>query len=364
MEQTPATPWIQRTGTHGTAVEQHLTALRQANRLAIHMVETPNDAPTYHVHSKTLDHLNAIPADMIDAHLKAGKKSLFSMSLLPNNNTVGLCPYMVREGTPTNYGYLFDLSQTQPHPPKVVRAHPYGLVSGPDRRQKNLQLTYSSLNNAPEALRTFYMHYLLKDNDREGRELLKDIGGQNGSALTEQQLDLLAAEYNKPDDERFQALPMLRLEIADYNEILVAASPQHISAITVPYYEQRLDPQERSWYLAQQRLQAALVGLDHLAQGINLPVVMYSVNRKPGHITFIGQTREELTQVALTSLQLLGERGQIYFESYSDGDSYYDMLRAVEAHLGVDLTEPAAKWEQAVADKLAAPSKAAPSPPR
>lgn len=350
---------------------EKLAALQDSLRLGIHMVET--EESRYSLHAQTLSDFDAVPAEQIRRRLQSNMPSLFSMSLLPRRSSgVTLCPYGVNQEMPSNYGYLFDLSQDQPNPPRVVRAFHGTLSSGPSRINKNMQMSKSTL----PALNQFYERYASDEygDTMWARKIIMAIGAERNGTLTEHQLDALGAGY-APVDPQIEAHD----GIVGFNEILVAASTPHIAAITVPYMQRaHATPEQQAYYTNSVRLQAALVGLDHLAHGMHLPVVIYHVDGpEQGAMSYLGQEEQELKKVALEALSALGPLGLIEVQEWNKmkqfdnlpSDAFengtfdaasltglYEMDITAKKYLGVDLTAPISgpdSWPEQVKTKLA-----------
>ena len=141
-----------------------LTALQDAHRLAIHMVETQNCPVAYEPslpesiselelpHPDTLlqfssvskpsptilESLSHTKCQNIPQSLQLADPRLFSLSLLPSTDShLSMQPYEVKYGIINNYGYLIDLSQQQSSSsPRVVQISPYNLGSQNDLDNK------------------------------------------------------------------------------------------------------------------------------------------------------------------------------------------------------------------------------------
>jgi Tfp pilus assembly major pilin PilA len=158
------------------------------------------------------------------------------------------------------------------------------------------------------------------------------------------------------------------------NEILVAASISHIAAIAIPYFSHE---KSKGGYRAAHQLTAAVAGLQHLAQGMDLPVMSYQVSRSQvvdapmqGDLTYMAQGKQELSQMALSALEeLKAHHDQKLLDFISQSQRYggvadwqhgdaMQLKDAVKEVLGIDITQPLAQQKTAVAAlKVAAGAK-------
>lgn len=129
--------------------------------------------------------------------------------------------------------------------------------------------------------------------------------------------------------------------IAPWNELIVAASRPHVSAICVPVFERA---QGRGLCCLEQRtLQAALVGLDHIDHGFDLPVMLYHVSQpKQSTLSFVGQTKQELTIAALEALKRIGKTSLLTDNPLGLPQTRINSGKAaIQHHLGIDFSLPA-----------------------
>lgn len=363
-----------------------LTALQNGHRLAVHIQETGKD--NTQVAQGTIDLLNKIPAEEIDASLQNGRPKLHSMTLLPASNAqASIETYGCFGGQRIEpYGYLFDLSQDTPHPAKVVRANLVTLfsncITSTDKHAKHLRLTSlvsgkidGVKQSNPKKIIDFYTQFRPELPPKATasqrklcakiwkKNLLQAIGGEQGSTYTEQQLDLLgdyythAEHFSRKDLEENTSKP-----IAQLNEILVAASTPHIAAIAVPM---------KSGNIHIVRLQAALLGLEHITKGHHWPVVLYHVaGPDQCKLTYVGQEKEELRKVAIQELyMLIPKRAELHLFHGIEGQRYHELSQAIKRELDIDVSLPADDpdgWKTRIEalNTPLTPATPSPSPPR
>jgi hypothetical protein len=291
------------------AVESTLCGLRDVHRLALHVVE--HNEAMFAMSQATIDGFSTPPLDTIDTRLKQRVAPLHSFTLLPSTNSgVTTRPFNVFSDLTHNYSYLFDFSQTQPHPPRVVRAHQSTLCSQYSSSHKILRLYEHNWPTdvkpyLPE-FKAFYEQYKKGDEQEWTYRLMDEAGDPNAVAFTSEQLDMLGKAY---EQRRIEPRSRTNPTVMDFNEVVACANTSHIAAIAITDYVGGGEPDPK---LHEEclKLQAALVGLDHLAHDIDLPVVIYHVDgAKQGHIEYVGQTRRELTLLACEALGHIGEKG-------------------------------------------------------
>lgn len=327
------TQWTNRTAPDGAAVIERLTGIQNRHRLAMHMVEYGNHV--YHADPKTLHDLDAVPADKITETLLAGTPSLFSMSLLPTRQSqLGMQPYNTYARTTNNYGYLFDLSQARPNAARVVRAYEKSLMSDPEGVTADARLTkqlkLELLSKLP-ALNALYHAFRPTHISRWAARWLRAVGGPDGAGFTEQQLDILGGANAGPNN----APNEVALGTVGLNEVLVAADSSHIAGIFVPRYRGGRNNAQDILNGHLVRLQAALVGLEHLDTGRDWPVVIYDVETAtPGALHYVGQGELELNKAALEAIKALGKNVMTY--AGPEGDR---LAEAIKQRFNLEVTE-------------------------
>jgi len=284
-----------------------LSELQNAHRLAIHTWENQEH---YAFPEFSWDALHKHPARDIQKRLFDNTMPVVSMSLLPRQESgISLRPYNIFAGDVRYGSYLIDMSQDQRTPPRVMRALERGLVSGTSVSHKKLKLR---MHSRCSALNDFYEGF-----GEDESKLRLAIAGRQGSHHTNTQLDALGSYYDwlgqlEPKDRHISSLSLFLNDeqtIADFNEILVAASTSHIKAIAIPFMQDAKHDQE--WYPPAQKLAGAIAGLQHLRKGIDLPVVYYHVTpldqhtNHQGQCTYLAQGEAELITAALTACKEL-----------------------------------------------------------
>lgn len=350
-------------------VEQQLEQIRNANRLAIHITEAPGS--NMHANFITLGKFNKFAAKEIPDHFFHLTPWLHSLTYLPpaaSRNIVR--PYGVTQDRLCNYGYLINLSTTQSNPPRVARVSEIGLNSGNHEDRKEFRLSHVIEPESNDDLVEYaYRKRLLSLYVRMAgmarspsqdqveqpafltewkNKILTAMSTSQGLDYSNEQLDILAAYYAPPEDPKAINKP-------SYNEVLASFTSDHIAAIVVPFNKTPYSRHETrtlddTYYKARIRLQAALVGLDHIRNGITgHPVVMYHVSRPDiGKIEFVGQTQRELETVALESLVTIGNSAD-YLRNLKDTkiapdpshtqNPYRTFAAAIQSHFGFDIVQ-------------------------
>jgi hypothetical protein len=350
------------------AVGSTLCGLRDAHRLALHVVEHAH--AMFAMSRPTLNNFSSPAPDSIDMRLQQRIAPLHSFTLLPSTNSgVTTRPFDMWSDQTHNYGYLFDFSQTQQHPPRVVRAHQSTLSSQYSSSHKILRLYEGNFVTGvkpylPE-FKAFYERFKKGDEEEWTYRLMDEAGGPNATAFTSEQLDMLGKAY---EQSRVEPRSSTKPTVMDFNEVVACANTSHIAAIAITDYVGGGEPDPK---LHEEclNLQAALVGLDHLAHDIDLPVVIYHVDgAKQGHIEYVGQTRQELTLLAYEALSRIGEKGirkmgnlqyvncdNTDFEPmhflFEESPSLRHLAKAIQRYLNIDIrngTEP--EWCAAAND--------------
>lgn len=384
--------WTDRTGNHGRAVEDMLTVLQDSHRLGIHMVE--KQPGIFECERTTLNEMRDSKCENIEAALCSKHPRLFSMSLLPSTaSNCSLVPYEVKYGSLHNYGYMVDLSQQQPNPPRTVRVSPRNLSSDNDNDNKNFALNQLStsaqknqfnaqLEDLYRSIANFHEPWISSEDDRYDHhdqmarwrdEICKALGGPEGGELSDQQLDALGDhiinQRHSFTDEKGAWNDGI---IPEVNEILVACHERHLKAITIPSFHGLCDV-PKNIYDARIRLQGALVGLSHLDAGVDLPVVSYDIDTPyDAKIHYIGQGARELQLVALQALKEIGidgfaaltrnaENGYGIQESDQYLNSLVDLRKILQDRFGINTNcgpiypnnDYDRDWLTKVADQLA-----------
>jgi hypothetical protein len=350
-------------------VEQQLEQIRNANRLAIHITEAPGS--TMYANFITLGKFNTFGAKEIPDRFFHLTPWLHSLTYLPpaaSRNVVR--PYGVTQDRLCNYGYLINLSTTQPNPPRVARVSELGLTSGDHEDRKEFRLSQlircQSHEDAPDhvfdrELLALYVRMAgmaevppLKMAEHPAfltewkNKILTAMSSSQGLDYSNEQLDILASYYTPPENSTAS-------NTHSYNEVLASFTGDHIAAIVVPFNKKPYSRHEAhtlddTYYKARIRLQAALVGLDHIRNGITgHPVVMYHVSKPDiGKIEFVGQTQRELETVALQSLVTIGNSAD-YLSNLKETKAapspektqnpYRAFSAAIQSHFGFEIVQ-------------------------
>ena len=330
------------------AVEKELRELRNANRLAIHMNENCNDAK-YGFSKKTWKWFKTPPEDILVeiSRSRHGKTTLplLSMSLLPAKQKA-IKPYWAgNEYAIKTYGYLVDLRQEQRHPPRVVGGHETNIQSFNDPFAKKFLASYLANHELFEEDMQKLMH--------KPAQWMRACGDPvKGAKVTNTLLDRLGACYST--QKRFVRTVGNKPNLFMHNEIIVAASKEHIRAIAIPIYDKSFAV-AKSAYAPMATLIGALVGLSHLNQNpqINLPVVMYHMEKTDGieigDITYLGHGRKELFEIALQSIKEL----QAIEAIQQDVDRTYErecLESATIETLGIEIDKPLSEQKARVVE--------------
>lgn len=352
------------------AVMEKLSALQNSHRLAIHMVE--HNGCNFQMHKGLMRQLKKGDRDDVVKELLeyAGSDDrvhypLHSVSLLPPDDSGwSMHPFALDEDTLNNFGYLFNVSQEQSNPPLILSADCSSLVSGSDESRKLRQI------DAPEydATRKVYDAILERhppthrgetENKRitDNKRLVMAMCGPNRTEYANKMLDALHSEPLWEGFEFRNKFPQTSAE----NEVIAALGTRHIAAITVPVFQS--PESEDKTYLAFRKLQASLVGLNHLKSGIDVPVVLYHVTPpNKGGLSYVGQGKEELRRVGLEALKQIGditaisEHSDFDFKSCTKPYGTDQLTKHVQANLGVDISAEqngSTGWRTQVNDQLA-----------
>jgi hypothetical protein len=135
------------------------------------------------------------------------------------------------------------------------------------------------------------------------------------------------------------------MDVVIHNYAYVTDGPQEkdrISAIAVTPF---VDATQSYRFLEAQeiaRLQGALVGLEHLSNGMDVPVVSYEPSQEGGGITYIGKGRAELQKVAIESIKKLGADGMEFLiadQQAMSEDAKIELESALARHIGLNVCQ-------------------------
>lgn len=317
------------------------SALRDG-RAVIHMWEDlPVKNPLNRFYPEdTLEALAQQRPHELALRLASGTAAEFSMTLLPKPiNGRSLKPYGVNFRAVFNGGYLMDFSGSE-YPPVVTSAYKNSLNSGPDFYQKSRHHCHAS---SIEGLRELYQG--------ASHEVLSRLLAN--PEATNQQLDYLGDYINNTHSMR--DISYNSKDILVYNEVLAAASTEHLSAIMVPYARPN-DYEPYAYEAPLHDLCAALSGLIHAKMGLKLPVVNYQVNNPlqppelKGTFTLFARNPSEcLTHLLRAMMDFQSLSSDKEKEAYDfEGKLLKDTIIVLQETLGIDLKEPLSKQRAAV----------------
>lgn len=282
---------IEAPGKPGKALIAELEGLRDRRRLGIHMWE------------QRLDYSFPRYADGLFTHTEPAPQ--ISASLLPTmEDGMGMRPFgCTPDAISRNLGYLVDLDETREHPVQLLAGNERVMESGNDEFRKRIA------------------------NQDRGRTL-DEVGEKTAS-----------------DRElAFEHWAQAASDSLVCNEIILHAQPEHRRAIVVPNYASSISPR---WYDPVRLITAAMAGIDHQNNGIDLPVVEYDVHHG-GALHYVGRSTPELNKVAGQSLKTLLQNPEV-MASLERRWEYKWLVPAVQEHFGVDLTKPLLAQHDALA---------------
>lgn len=361
------------------AVVDRLTTLQNNHRLVIHMLERDDTYVTRD--SETLRCLNENEHHDISLKLRNYSNDietthipLFSTSLIPSADSGrSMVPFLACPDYLNNYGYLMNATQRdEKTSPRVLRIDSDAINSGMEFSNKNLRFDTVRDDHTD----TFYrsIHSPVEEDitklsaDAMQERVIRAMGGRNGADYADAQLSMLSAMppnlYGGKDGEKTYGPGIER-----WNELVGAFGKQHVEAISVPLFESLAKPHPS--YRASCKLQAALIGLEHMEHGYHWPVLFYHVSPpQQGALTFVGQTRHELIQAGLEALHELGttkldiNKPESFCLRKRAAPQLSVLHEATQRLLGIDLRQTASGphgWRQQVDSQLA--SLAATNPP-
>lgn len=315
----------------GRKVEDQLGAAQAAHRLVLHCFEAPFDAHLAYPRNVLNDLSANIPIFKQDNHI-IGKSQLATISttLLPAPKTGrSVFPFNQSEYGET-VGYLFDLNEYKPNPARVVQVLTKQEYTGTNNFSKNLHLALSE----PE----WDKFRQLTDDYRRtyGKDKIPSFEGlyladaMRNPVQYAAKLKEITDIFHKPDAP--QQLP--------WNEVLIAATPEHISAIAIPLSSGM--KMSGGLGTAHGKLRGALAGLAHLDNGMDLPVVSYDATKDgSGKIAFLAQGKEQLQALAMQSIRELQENPAFLKQAKGALINIFKHTHAnAKAYLGVDMYQP------------------------
>lgn len=326
-------------------LETTLNGLRDGHKLALHVWE---NNPSYQFPEGTIRTLN-VPASHIRGRLSRTFQNphdgmpLTSMTLLPSGETgKSIRPWGTSARAPKfGTGYLFNLDQDQYYPPRVVRVDSGNLASGSTGIYKANGLREECYIEELDQ-RAYY-----EPAAADIAAWKKRVASPQGRLMGEEQLGALGRHYEvkRPMRAHYDS----ERGILAHNEILVAAAKTHISAIFVPFFS---NTKPAAWYSPVINLTGALAGLQHIKEGMPLPVVRYHVSpevkdeipgAKRGGFSVIGENAKDFISVAekaIRDLQTLGIASQKDMKSVGYNVNYPALQKQVLETTGIDIAVP------------------------
>lgn len=329
---------IEAPGKPGAELIAELEQLRDSNRLGIHIWEH-HSFLTYPDYSQNL--LNSPAAEL--AQRMSGRTRMnctarsydpkdipaMSLSMIPAKQSgLSMMPY--NSNSFHSAGFLVDLRQDQPHPPRIMRVSPDNLSS--DRGSQKLLL--SNCEHEHPRFLPFIDNMLV-------RELIARACGPEGPRYGAAQLDTLGEHYLEMENDP-HGLP--KQCIVMHNEVIACASHEHVKAIVRPFcynnYAPYLEPVSR--------LLTALDALQMHEDGTDLPAVRYYVNGPEANcFDYLGGTQKELEATAIKALQDMASQPDLMRPFY-EKPHYADDRAVIDANIQTFLDVPTELREAAL----------------
>lgn len=310
---------MQRAESKARKIVQRLERLRDEGHLALHMWEDENGSilPAVESPQRTLSCLNfnedtdARLIAQISTNPPTGDLALLSMSLLPRFREgvdTSMLPFATYDYCQGNAGYLMDMTPTAPSPPRVA-VIASGDIFTPTDPIRKINSVVRTGPTSSKLLHTLPCGGPLQPN------ALSDFA-QEGLSKLQQQIDHeLGNAYAKDN-----SIPC--------NEIVVAARPEHRTAIVVPVFQSQ-EGKPRQWMA---EAAGAIAGLRHGNDA--LPVVAYHVDgTKQGGFTYWGASRKEFMGRLLDAVGKLESAGVMDEKDKEDGA--LDALREALSERGI-----------------------------
>lgn len=335
-----------RSRAHAREVEERLTRIQDANRLALHTFESDDEKRLVPKDKLAeLEYNAALLAAPRTTDVEKKDVPLTSMTSIPSRSSRRAAHPFDLNGYGQPVSYLFDLSVEQAVAPVVVRAMETSRFTDYNNRDKKLYLFRDTI---PPDMEPIYGKFKIDADclsEDGGRYYLDEAGHAQECAL-------LNAALRDPKHFATALDAVQKIHSQDrekqWSEIMVAVAPTHIAAIAMPVSTKPPTYQKTD----QDRLNeasdmycAALSGLAHLKQGMDLPVVSYGIGPKhKGRITYLAQGQDELRDLALRSLDVI----QKHPLARHDGEfnlhvRVTDLDAATRELLDVDMEMPLAK---------------------
>jgi hypothetical protein len=305
--------------------ERYLSDVRDRKRLAMHVCEEQRH---FKFPSYSYNLLREVPAKELLSKLSIDDAPLFSASLLPSARSgKALVPYNIGLNDFGSYAYLFDLDQSAVDAPRVLYAGDQNFNSGSEVKSKQYWNKASMKEMSP-----IYQPYKSK------KEWERAVCGEQGRHLANQMLDTLGGIY-EGDYYGHTAF-----NTVTHNEIIMAASAEHIKAIAIPY---RVASPHKQWSRPIAELTAAVAGLQHLEEGVDVPVVMYQVTPKhapddkpQGDISYLAKGRVELERLAVQAIEKIQALPVAERTNQAASYAISELKPVVQKTLNLDISRP------------------------
>jgi hypothetical protein len=326
------------------SLEQKLSALRDDNRLLLHMWEEYEDPFTFPAFSWWRQFARMEAKEIAGKLEKPGKHEalasghvlrehapLTSLSLVPAKSLGAVTPFDEETDTlwPVNTGgCLVDADEGKEHPVRVLFALAdlgtfySGYVAEHKLFCPKEKLYDNAYQQAKGSLKDYY-----EQAGATGRPeaFIRFMGSASGPDMSGMQLDMLADDIAALRDGRHTS------------EVIAACAPEHIAAIVMPHAVRESTPQRQAFADAALGLAGALAGLEHGKRGIELPVVRYEYDGPDrGDIRVMAADRQEMIALLETSLGTLLSSPQLLQET--DAPPVSELYEIVRDSAGQEIT--------------------------
>ena len=307
-------------GDNGQKVEAKLNALQNANRLAVHVFEPPDELKAYP--SNTLGDIRNNDGGDEQQLFSQNRLAMLSTTLLPQAGGGKIIEFfnMYGEVTPA---YLMDLSNA-----KVAKVFPGDGDTGFGNFDKNLHLERQSGIPSIDTL------YTQTDRDKHIASVLSD------PQQSTRQLHYLAEHMRQSSDKK---LP--------WNEVLIVPHVDQIVGITVPEFPPDANDTDQNINALKNiisKLKGLASGLAHAREGMEIPVMMYHWNEaKRGQLTYVAQGERECTTEIMKTIEQMQSNPDFADvcanRRVTVGTSLVAIKLQIQSLLGIDITKPIQK---------------------
>lgn len=312
-----------------------LERLRAQHRLAIHGFEGKDSLHN----GEAAKHKTFVPENTyyrlfhngkfgMEKLVKSNSLHLHSMTLVPSPDSCKSVRPFEMHPFGDNLVYLFDLSTDKKDPARVLRVFKGDGITGWESTTKQFHMFKPTEIHGLDAL------YAGHDKQSLVNAVMKDpsLGGKQLDCLGK----MLEAD-KKP-------------EIMGLNELLVAATPEHIAAIAVPLEEWESAHQPYAKTVA--KLTGAMSGLEHAKKGIDLPVVYYHIDGpEQGKCSYLAHGKKECEEVAYSAVRELIRNDSfraaaLYNRERPKSEAMTNFRGHVQRVLGIDLYKYASMFDE------------------